>query len=107
MTSTGAALPVSSELYFSKRIQCTAERRRREGRALLLEEIERNVPTSGGVPVVLDGVVSSSGQHLGDLRPLVTVDTMCSSQYVFFVLRPRLLTYRRVELIVPPRKPER
>lgn len=48
-------------------------------------------PALCGVPVILDGVVGSSGEDLGDLRPLVAVHAVGAHEDVLLCLRPRVL----------------
>ena len=49
-----------------------ARRGRREGRAARRPEARALPPLKGGVPVVLDGIVSASGQMFGQLSPFVS-----------------------------------
>lgn len=59
-------------------------------------------PSLRRVPVVLDRVVRSPGQHLRDFCPLVAMDAVSSHEDFFLCASPRILLDRRVQLIMPP-----
>jgi hypothetical protein len=52
--------------------------------------------------VVLDGVVSASGQHLGHLCPLAAVGRVRQEQDPLLVQHPLHLQDVRVQVVVPP-----
>ena len=59
-------------------------------------------PSHGRVEVVLDGVVSPSGESLSDVFPSVADLSMRLEEGTFLRLRPRTLLDMGVELVVPP-----
>lgn len=58
-------------------------------------------PALGRIPVIFYGVVCSTRQHLGDLRPLVPMHAVRPHQDFLLGSGPRVLFDRRIQLIVP------
>ncbi len=56
-----------------------------------------------GVPVVLDGVVRSSLQHLGHVRPAAALHAVVQVQQPLLLLGPGGLVDLRVQVVVPSR----
>ena len=58
-------------------------------------------PFKGRVIMVLNMIISSAFQVLGNLRPAVTVDPMVLEDFVVFFRRPLHLLDVRIQVIVP------
>ena len=58
-------------------------------------------PFKGRVIMVLNMIISSAFQVLGNLRPAVTVDPMVLEDFVVFFCRPLHLLDVRIQVIVP------
>lgn len=55
----------------------------------------------GGIPVILDRVVSASLEVLGDLCPAVTESLMSEEQQPLLLITPLLLLDVGIQMIVP------
>jgi hypothetical protein len=63
----------------------------------------RSVPAGhDDMPVVLDSIVGSPGEHASDQSPLVAIHRMSCGQAPLLLLTERPPVYARIQLVEPP-----